>query len=137
MMRPSASILHILLLMALAVRVAFGAPCCLTFPDNFAGDHADAGHEMMAMAAHGEPSHADLAHAGHTDRADSNGHSGHDGDNTAKPCCSACGPTLPSSDADAFVAAPLPDSHFYPRFAQLPPLAAHRQYNARGPPLVI
>ncbi|WP_162925126.1 hypothetical protein [Aurantiacibacter odishensis] len=110
-------LLQVLLLVALAVRICVGAPCC-TRGMSPSEPVAQTGHHQMA-AAH------DLAPSGHGE---------HDSDNTANPCCSACGPTLPqqplilartAAPAGAFALAP---EH------PVPSLEAIRAYQARGPP---
>ncbi|QFT77307.1 hypothetical protein [Erythrobacter sp. THAF29] len=104
-----------LLVLAILVRGAVGAPCCVTFDDT---------------AQAGASSH--MAHAGPADR-----HDGHAEDNTANPCCSACGPTLPPEIASlAHVSAPrtVPEPAPIRALATRPPYPA---YEARGPPLLI
>lgn len=110
------------MLLAIGLRTVFGAPCCM--PPAQAAEL-----QMDAHAHHGE--HSD------TSGADSQGHAGHGDDPTAKPCCSACGPTLPPEPA-VFTAlktvndAPKPSA--IRELATRPPYPA---YEATGPPLLI
>ncbi|MCK0128768.1 hypothetical protein [Erythrobacter sp. F6033] len=113
-----------LMLMAIAVRTVLGAPCCLD----------------MAQAAPVEAHAAGESHNHHTDapeNAPQDAHSGHSDSNTAKPCCSACGPTLPPEPAQ-FTAATAPREVPQPApiraLATRPPYPA---YEATGPPLLI
>lgn len=116
--------LQILLLASLAVRLAVGAPCCLSMNEG-------AKAAESAPALHHEGAMHDMDMAGSDAPS---GHDDHEGDNTANPCCSACGPTLAAQSfavpgrlavAHVFIAVP---EH------PVPSLEAIRAYQARGPP---
>ncbi|MBV7259591.1 hypothetical protein [Erythrobacter crassostreae] len=113
-------ILLTMMLMAIAVRTVFGAPCCL--------DMAQAAPAQFEAAAESHDHH---------DAASEGAHSGHSDSNSANPCCSACGPTLPPETAQFTVAvAPrgLPQPAPIRALATRPPYPA---YEATGPPLLI
>lgn len=111
--------LQVMLLASFAIRLAVGAPCCWSGEiEQQAADHGQAHSEMV----HGDQ--------------ETTGHGGHDdGDNTAGPCCSACGPILASADAPVLaqaVAAAVPQ---LPKLHELPQRDLLRLYEATGPPL--
>lgn len=65
------------------------------------------------------------------------GHSDHDGENVANPCCSACGPTL--AETPACIIAPqlvMGDYSTGPE-RPVPSLEAVRSYLATGPPISV
>ncbi|MEO0698846.1 MAG: hypothetical protein AAFY81_03910 [Pseudomonadota bacterium] len=131
MSRTSHPILHFALLVAIALRMIVGAPCCM--------DPVSAASHSLDVAAQSD-------HAHHDDRADrpvspsdtpASGHEGHGGDNTANPCCSACGPTLPVDPVQfAARSAPrsAPEATPVRALATRPPFPA---YAARGPPSAV
>ena len=113
-----------LMLMAVAVRTVFGAPCCL--------DMAQAATVGVEAASLGE----DHEHT-HEAAGPEDAHGGHSDSNSANPCCSACGPTLPP-EAASFAAASLtrevPQPAAIRALATRPPFPA---YEATGPPLLV
>ena len=126
MTRPRRPFLMFAVLLAIGLRTVLGAPCCLS-PAQAAEISASVDH-----AHHSE-------HAGENTVSDTGGdsHSGHGDDPSAKPCCSACGPTLPPEIAQFSargiirdLPAPMPIRALETR----PPFPA---YNATGPPLLI
>jgi len=113
---PRRPVLIVLLLLAIGLRTALGAPCCM---------------EPVQVASH----ETGGTHASHGEGTSN--HDDHVGDPSAKPCCSPCGPTLPpdpvilaSGAAPRVVPAPAP----LRAFATRPPFPA---YEATGPPLRI
>ncbi|TRD10504.1 hypothetical protein FGU71_00560 [Erythrobacter insulae] len=119
----SRSVLLTLMLMAIAVRTVFGAPCCI--------DQAQAAPLETHAAKNSHSQSAETAQSADDPYSD------HADKNTANPCCSACGPTLPPETASANVpivprAAPEPAP--IRELATRPPYPA---YNATGPPLLI
>lgn len=129
MSHHSRPFLHFVLLLAIGLRTVFGAPCCLppveAAPMEQGVDHSAHAHHDMAEQNGGDPG------------GDAEGHSGHGDDPSANPCCSACGPTLPSEptsftlrDPVREVPAPAPIRELATR----PPFPA---YDARGPPRLI
>jgi len=124
MQSPRRPFLLSLMLIAIAMRAAFGAPCCME--PAMSGQAAGAAMVQVDHAAHSVPAdHSTDPHAGHSD------------DPAANPCCSACGPTLPPDPA---VIAHPPEKRAYPLraafriLATRPPFPA---YDATGPPLLI
>ena len=110
--------LLMLMLAAVLLRTTLGAPCCMAPLAAQEQTHAS-GAEHMMHEGHVEPS-------GH--------HDGAEGDITSNPCCSACGPTLPSEPTSLAVnsvprqlAEPTPIRALETR----PPFPA---YEATGPP---
>ncbi|MEP0392091.1 MAG: hypothetical protein ABJ205_05745 [Erythrobacter sp.] len=112
------------MLLAFAVRVAFGAPCCLP-PLNTEPVQASAiEHEVYAH---------DGAHQSH----DETSHEGHADGPNAQPCCSACGSSLPAESVVVDVPQTqrsLPEPEPVRALKTRPPFPA---YDARGPPLLI
>ncbi|MEL6529496.1 MAG: hypothetical protein AAFQ27_06010 [Pseudomonadota bacterium] len=104
------------LLLAIGLRTVLGAPCCM-----------DGGVHAQASASNAEHQH----HA-----AESDSHSEHGDTNSANPCCSACGPTLPSEPAQ-FAPVEIPgavvESARFRALATRPPYPA---YEATGPPFL-
>ncbi len=123
MLYPRRPFLLFAMLLAIGLRTVLGAPCCLA--------------PAQAAEVSGVLDHAH--HADHSDVSISTDdpHSGHADDPSAKPCCSACGPTLPP-EMTPFAArsiirdlpAPMPIRALETR----PPFPA---YDATGPPLLI
>lgn len=114
------------LLIAISMRAVLGAPCCLYLAKavgpNQNGHVIEAGHS-------GHHDHNQSDHAG--------GHSEHADDPSANPCCSACGPTLPSDPAQLANVATLrslPCPTPIRVLATRPPFPA---YEATGPPALI
>lgn len=110
------------LLAALMLRVVAGAPCCMVPLDDGAGVQAG--------------SHAQHAQHHSNDQSD-DPHSGHGEDATAKPCCSACGPTLPPEPvalAKQTISQRGAEPQAIRSLATRPPYPA---YDATGPPLLI
>lgn len=115
-----------LMLMAIAVRTVFGAPCCL--------DMAQAA-PVTAQADHAD--HANPDEAKPKAKAERGTHDNHTSTNAAGPCCSACGPTLPPETpvlAAAIAARDLPQPAAIRALATRPPYPA---YEATGPPFLI
>lgn len=112
------------LLVAIALRVVVGAPCCWT--------------EQAGTSPPVEHHEHHSAHADHTGHAESdNPHEGHGEDAIAKPCCSACGPTLPPEPtllAARVAPLTLHEPEAIRALATRPPFPA---YEATGPPLLI
>ncbi len=123
--------LIVALLVSIGLRTVFGAPCCFN-------EEALAKVPGIELAAQGHSSHAE--HAEHSDVSqDSHGDhgDGHGDDSTAKPCCSACGPTLPADPVLIAIAKPatsLPEPEAIRALATRPPFPA---YDATGPPLQV
>ena len=116
-------VLQVMLLVSLAVRLAVGAPCCLSMDERVSAT------EPAAME-HGSGMH----HMSMGEEEAPSGHDGHEGDNTANPCCSACGPTLAQQPPSlARVAAPPAVFASAPEHPA-PSLEAIRAYLATGPP---
>ncbi|MEM6856616.1 MAG: hypothetical protein AAF559_02005 [Pseudomonadota bacterium] len=135
MSRTSHPILNFALLAAITLRMIVGAPCCME-PVSAASHSLDAAaHSHHAHHGHhaGDEAHQSDTHAS-SHGGYEGGHEGHGGDNTANPCCSACGPTLPA-DPVQFAASSAPKSVPEPTpvraLATRPPFPA---YDARGPP---
>ena len=124
--------LLLLLLVAIGVRSVVGAPCCVAIAQ--ATEAAASEAAAADAAANGHAAHD----AHHSDHASHGGHAGHSSDDpSANPCCSACGPTLPSEPAQ--LASPseardMPQAAPIRALATRPPFPA---YDARGPPLLI
>ena len=129
-------LLLLLLLLSLGVRTIVGAPCCMDMP----GAHND--HHAVETTHHADhSSHDHAAGEAHTQRValdeGHSSHSKHDGDNTANPCCSACGPTLPPELAyltPPGLARSLPEPTPVRALATRPPYPA---YEATGPPALV
>lgn len=115
--------LQFCLLLAILVRTAIGAPCCLGDMAGEADTAQTTPHAMHAMADHG----GDETSSGHGDHAD--------GDNLSNPCCSACGPTLGSDPVNLAASAKLPASFVAFDANVLPPRDLLREYDATGPPV--
>ncbi|MEM6475861.1 MAG: DUF2946 family protein [Pseudomonadota bacterium] len=121
--------LMIALLLAIGLRSALGAPCCV---DRAVA--ADGVADSVAMAA--DSHHTHDAHHGH-DGEGGDHHSEHGDSPTANPCCSACGPTLPAEPVSfALTEAKrlAPEAKAIRALATRPPYPA---YEATGPPLLI
>ncbi|MEO0464714.1 MAG: hypothetical protein AAF127_16425 [Pseudomonadota bacterium] len=134
MIRSNNPVLSVLLLAALALRMVCGAPCCWepnaahgpTEAASHHGHHGHHGHAMAASVTHQSP-----------DLADNSGHPAQHSDNTANPCCSACGPTLPPEPlqlARVAVEGIMPGAAPVRELATRPPFPA---YDARGPPSAV
>ncbi len=108
------------MLLAIGLRTVFGAPCCM---------EVGLAPEAAPMVAHGE-------HDAHdADSGTAGPHGGHGDDPSANPCCSACGPTLPSEPttfANRTAPRTLPAPAPIRALATRPPFPA---YEATGPPL--
>ncbi|MFU7527973.1 hypothetical protein [Qipengyuania sp. ASV99] len=124
--------LLIALLLSIGLRTVFGAPCCMSPVQ--AAEHAP-----LAQVSAEKSHRAHLADLRGPDAqaGEAEGHAGHGDNPTAKPCCSACGPTLPSEPVLFTKRAVL---------LEMPPPAAVRAlvthptftaYEATGPPLLI
>lgn len=116
---------HVLLLASIAMRIMFGAPCCL--PDAGAHDMV-AGTEMAVQSQHHDM--ADMDEAGSPDE----GHDMHGEDGRSNPCCSACGPTLAAGSPAFLEAAMTYQSYAIAVLHRLSPRDLIRQYEATGPP---
>lgn len=120
-------LLQVLLLVSLAIRLAVGAPCCLSMgeaetPQSVSvGMHHSGAMSEMAMADTEEPA----------------GHDNHDGDNTANPCCSACGPILPQQPVCLQSRTLVVNDYSAEPEHPVPSLEAVRAYLARGPPSAV
>ena len=122
----------IALLAAIMLRVAIGAPCCWS-----GGAHAEPAQRSVQTSHVTAQNDAAHDHSGPAQHGEHGEHGEHGDDPTAKPCCSACGPTLPADPvtllARANVASliePKPIRELVTR----PPFPA---YEATGPPALI
>ncbi|MBD2842260.1 hypothetical protein [Erythrobacter rubeus] len=111
-------VLLALMVLAIAVRSAFGAPCCMEIPQSDQSVAAEHAHHSV------NPNNSDDPHGQHGDNP------------SANPCCSACGPTLPPESAPfAALAAirDIPESAPIRALKTRPPFPA---YEATGPPFL-
>jgi len=148
MSRSRQSLIQLALLLALALRTALGAPCCIEMP------HAAASHAAQASIQHAADHTGHGAQTGHAHHyaadatqavkangsasdAGHDGHEGHGEDPSANPCCSACGPTLPPQIAPLAARSPSRDAPAPAPIRALPKRAPLTAYDARGPPRLI
>ena len=117
----SRPLLLALLLMAFAVRTVLGAPCCLD------SAHAAETNHVEAEAEH---------HSDHSDHAQDTEHDSHGDDSAANPCCSACGPTLPTVLAKFTPGAAIKALHAPEAIRSLATRPPFPAYDATGPPFL-
>jgi len=139
MYRGNHPFLLTLLLVAIGLRTVFGAPCCLAWESAAHAQSAD--HQTHLSDCHethaDHVGHASQHHAHHEEHADDAGHEDHAHSAASNPCCSACGPTLPSDPvllADRDAISPPLQAVAIRELKTRPPFPA---YDARGPPILI
>ncbi|MEL7445917.1 MAG: hypothetical protein AAGK02_08895, partial [Pseudomonadota bacterium] len=127
MSRARRPFLLTMLLVAIGLRTALGAPCCLE-PSQWAETGAHEVEVHTNMAHHEHATHADVS---------DDGHGSHGEGPASNPCCAACGPTLPADPIELALIKPigaLPEPDAIRVLATRPPFPA---YDATGPPLLI
>lgn len=136
-----------IVLLAIGLRTVLGAPCCMT---PLQAAEMPSAHAQMSQSHAEHAIHADHAghtehaakqdapdHGDHSDHGDRSGHGGHGDDATAKPCCSACGPTLPPELAQLTPPAAVHDVPVPAAIRALETRPPFPAYDATGPPLLI
>jgi len=124
---------HALLLASIAMRIVFGAPCCL--PGSMQQDKHHTGAEM---AEHSAPMHRDMAAGMQQGEASGSGHDSHGEDaGRSNPCCSACGPVLAGAPPKVLAAAKVFETYAISVLQRMPARDLIRQYEATGPPIRI
>ncbi|MEL7199245.1 MAG: hypothetical protein AAGL10_13100 [Pseudomonadota bacterium] len=114
--------LLLIMLLAIGLRTALGAPCCAPLTQV---------HAVEATANH--DGHTHHAHA----PTDIGGHEGHGDDPSSNSCCSACGPTIPPEPSQFAAASMLRETPEPVSIRALTTRPPYPAYEATGPPLLI